>query len=46
MIQTVKDFFDLPIETRERISEFKNGITEKYNVNDVGELILFRLCKQ
>ena len=33
MIQTVKDFFDLPIETRERISEFKNGITEKYNVN-------------
>ena len=46
MIQTVKDFFDLPIETRERISEFKNGITEKYNVNDVGELILFHLCKQ
>mgnify|MGYP007054410235 FL=1 len=46
MIQTVKDFFDLPIETRERISEFKNGITEKYKVNDVGELILFHLCKQ
>lgn len=46
MIQTVKDFFDLSIETRERISEFKNGITEKYNVNDVGELILFHLCKQ